>query len=477
MNQTKLRQAHRLKRGLPRDFRHFLERVTPAWNWSWRHLAYLQYQLDRVTDGEIKRLMIQMPPRHGKSETATIRYPVYRLNMDPELRVVVGAYNATLAGKFSRKARRIAQHAGLALSDERRAVEDWETTAGGGMRAVGVGGGITGQGGDLIIIDDPVKNREEAESEVYREKVWSWYTDDLYTRLEPGGALIVIMTRWHMDDLAGRILAGEAAHKWTVVNLPALALENDPLGRRPGEALCPERYDEAALQAIKTEGQMTEYAFAALYQQDPRPRDGNMFLRAKVEIVDAVPAELKLRVRYWDKGGGPKGDPTAGVRMATNAERTVFYVEDVRHARVTVDDRNRLMRQTAALDGQHVRGWVEQEPGSGGKESAQLTVRDMAGFPYYAEPVSGDKVIRAEPLAAQWQAGNVKLVRGAWNKAYLDEMEAFPSGVHDDQVDASSGAFNKLALAQRRQWWLGPMSEPNPKGQANQNRGTNADRQ
>ena len=459
MNPSKLRQARRLLAGKPANFRHFLERVTPTWTWSWRHLAYLQYQLDRVTDGEIKRLMIQMPPRHGKSETATIRYPIYRLNMDPEMRVVIGAYNATLAGKFSRKARRLAQQAGIALSDERTAVEDWETTAGGGMRAVGVGGGITGQGGDLIIIDDPVKSREEAESEVYREKVWDWYTDDLYTRLEPGGAMILIMTRWHMDDLAGRILAGEGASKWTVVNLPALALEGDILGRRPGEALCPQRYDEEALLAIKTDGGMSDYAFAALYQQDPRARDGNMFPRAKVEIVDAVPADCTRRVRYWDKGGGPTGDPTAGVRMATNHERTVFYVEDVAHAQVNIDDRNRLMRQTATLDGTNVRGWVEQEPGSGGKESAILSVRHMAGFPYFYEPVSGDKVVRADPLAAQWQAGNVKLVRGAWNKAYLDEMEAFPSGVHDDQVDASSGAFNKLALTRQGSWWLGPMPE------------------
>ncbi len=459
MNPTKLRQARRLKAGLPRDFRQFLERVTPSWNWSWRHLAYLQHQLDRVTDGEIKRLMIQMPPRHGKSETATVRYPIYRLNMDPEMRVVIGAYNFELAGKFSRKARRIAEQAGLSLSAERAAVQDWETTAGGGLRAVGVGGGITGQGGDLIIIDDPVKNRLEAESEVYREKVWDWYTDDLYTRLEPGGSMILIMTRWHMDDLAGRILASEGAHKWTVVNLPALALENDPLGRQMGEALCPERYDEEALHAIKTDGGMSNYSFAALYQQDPRPRDGNMFPRAKVEIVDAVPADVTLRVRYWDKGGGPTGDPTAGVRMATNAERTVFYVEDVVHAQVTIDDRNRLMRQTAELDGQGVRGWVEQEPGSGGKESAQLTVRGMSGFPYFAEPVSGDKVVRADPLAAQWQAGNVKLLRAPWNKAYLDEMEAFPSGMHDDQVDASSGAFNKISLARRATWWLGPMPD------------------
>ncbi len=447
-------------RGLPPSFRWWNERISPAWEWGWTHLVYLQNQLDRLTHGEIDRLLIHMPPRHGKSEAATIRYPVYRLDCDPSTRVIVGAYNTTLATTFSRKARRVALAAGVKLNEARTAADDWQTLEGGGMRAVGVGSGVTGQGGDLIVIDDPVKSREEAESEVYREKVWQWYTDDLYTRLEPRGSLVLIMTRWHMDDLAGRILASDDAARWVVVNLPALAMEDDPLGRKPGEALCPERYDETALESIRRV--QTAYSFSALYQQDPRPREGNMFPRAKVEIVDAVPADLKLRVRYWDKGGGPTGDPTAGIRMATNTERTVFYIEDVVHAQVTIDDRNKLMRQTAELDGHRVRGWVEQEPGSGGKESAQLTIRAMAGFPYHAEPVSGDKVVRADPLAAQWQAGNVKMVRGAWNKAYLDEMEAFPSGVHDDQVDGSSGAFNKLALSRQNPWWLGPVEQRTP---------------
>jgi predicted phage terminase large subunit-like protein len=196
---------------------------------------------------------------------------------------------------------------------------------------------------------------------------------------------------------------------------------------------------------------MGEYSFAALYQQDPRPREGNMFPRSKVQIVDAVPAQA-ARVRYWDKGGGTTGDFTAGCRMAK--ADGLLYVEDMVHVRLAAEDRNRLMRLTAEGDGGGVWGWVEQEPGSGGKESAALTVMLMAGFPYRAETVSGDKVVRADPFAAQWQAGNVRLVRGPWNKAYLDEMETFPSGKHDDQVDASSGAFNKLALAGPG-WFLG----------------------
>lgn len=439
-------QAERATRATPSphtavDFRSWNGLVSPRWNWSWPHLAYLQMQLDRVTSGEIKRLLIQMPPRHGKSETATVRYPVYRLAKNPETRVIVGAYNATLAAKFSRKARRVAQVAAVRLNEERTAVEDWETSAGGGMRAVGVGGGVTGQGGDLVIIDDPVKSREEAESEVYREKVWQWYTDDLYTRLEPGAALVLIMTRWHMDDLAGRILTSDDAGHWTVIDLPALAVENDALGRAEGAALCPERYDEAALASIRLV--VGEYGFASLYQQDPRPREGNMFPRQRAIIVDAAPA-IADRVRYWDKAGSLDGDFTAGARLASAGG--LIYVEDMVHKRLGSDERNKLMRQTAELDGIGVRGWVEQEPGSGGKESAEASIRNLAGFPYRAETATGDKAVRADPFAAQWQAGNVRLVRGSWNKAYLDEMEAFPSGKHDDQVDASSGAFNKLTL-------------------------------
>jgi hypothetical protein len=138
-------------------------------------------------ESETRRLMLFLPPRHGKTEMTTVRYAAYRLKRDPELRVIVGAYNQILANKFSRKSRRIAEGR-IELSRDRTAVEDWETAVGGGLRAVGVGSGVTGMGGNLIIIDDPVKSREEAESEAYRERVWDWYRDDLYTRLEPDGA-------------------------------------------------------------------------------------------------------------------------------------------------------------------------------------------------------------------------------------------------------------------------------------------------
>lgn len=438
-------QTKRRQRGeaTTSPFRDWLPAVTPLWEWGWRYQQVLYDHLQAVTDRQMEKLMLFLPPRHGKSELATVRYAAWRLEREPATRVIIGAYNSTLAEKFSRKCRRIVENR-IPLSKDRTAVLDWETATGGGVRAVGVGGGITGQGGNLIIIDDPVKSREEANSETYRERVWDWYKDDLYTRREPGCALILIMTRWHEDDLAGRILASEDGPNWTVVTLPAEAEENDPLGREPGEALCPERYDLAALKDIR---QTLGNSYYALYQQRPLPAEGGMFKRHWFEVVQASPAVAE-RVRYWDNAGTDAGgDWTAGVLMA-RAGTGVYCVEDVVRGQWSAMQREDVKRQTAELDQQrygHVSVWNEQEPGSGGKESAAATVRNLEGFAIRTERVTGDKAVRAEPFAAQAEAGNVKLLSGAWNAAYIEELCAFPQGKHDDMVDASSGAFNKLA--------------------------------
>lgn len=426
-------------------FRRWLPVVSPAWVWTWNYQLEIIQHLDKITSGELTRLMLFLPPRHGKSELVTIRYPVWRLEKEPGTRVILAAYNQTLAEKFSRKARKIARER-LTLSQERKAAEDWETAEGGGVRAVGVGGGITGQGGDLVIIDDPVKNREEAESLAYRDRVWDWYTNDLFTRLEPGATIVLIMTRWHEDDLAGRILASEDGRNWTVISLPAEAEENDPLGRKPGDPLCPDRFNTKALASIRV---VLGRDYYALYQQRPQPREGEMFKRAWFELVEAAPGKAR-RVRYWDKAGtAGAGKYTAGILLAETGG--IYTVEDVVRGQLGAADRERLIRQTAELDAQKygqtgVDNWVEQEPGSGGKESAEATIKNLAGYLVYADKVTGDKVLRAEPLAAQAQAGNVRILKRAWTAGYLDELCSFPSGTFKDQVDGTSGAFNKLAV-------------------------------
>lgn len=426
----------------PLAFDTWLRQVSPTYNWDWHYLVEIRKHLDRITAGSLKRLAIFVPPRHGKSALATIRYPVYRLLCDPSMRIIVGCYNSMLAEKFSRQALRIAREAGVPLSRGPKAASDWETLSYGGLRAVGVGAGITGQGGSLIIIDDPVKSREEANSRSYRERVWDWFREDLYTRLEPGGAMVLIQTRWHEDDLAGRILASEQADEWTVISFPAEADEHDPLGRQPGEPLCPDRFDSDALADIKAT--LGSWAFTALYQQRPLPVGGGLFRRDWLPIVEAAPVQAR-RVRYWDKAGSSgAGDYSVGVRMAKTADG-LYYVEDVVRGQWSAFERSRIERQTAELDGRGVEVWLEQEPGSGGKESAESSIRNLAGFTVHAETVSGSKEVRAGPLAAQCEAGNVRLVQGGWCARFIEELISFPSGAHDDQVDAAAGAFNKLA--------------------------------
>jgi predicted phage terminase large subunit-like protein len=420
--------------------------VTPGWEWNWPYQRYIRDALQRVTDGVCRRLMIFIPPRHGKSEMVTVRYPIFRLERDPTLRVIITAYNQTLSDKFSRKARKIAQMRGrIAISRERKAVNDWETVRGGGLRSAGVGGGITGLGANLVVIDDPVKSREEASSLTIRDRVYDWFTDDVYSRLEPDGAIILIMTRWHDDDLAGRLLA-QHRDEWTVIRLPALAEADDPLGRLPGEALCPARYPVDELLRIKSV--LGSWAFEALYQQRPMPLEGGLFKREWFgKFVDVVPAQVDVRVRYWDRAATPGGgDYTAGVKMSRTADG-LFYVEDVVRGQWSPGERDRVIMQCAVTDGEGVQIWLEQEPGSSGVDSVQALVRMLAGYSVHASRVTGSKEVRAEPFAAQCEAGNVILVKGGWNSAWLDETLVFPNGQHDDQVDATSGAFTALGQA------------------------------
>jgi predicted phage terminase large subunit-like protein len=426
-------------------FVEWLPEVTPTYTWDWAYLLFICGALQRVTTGDTNRLMIFCPPRHGKSALVTIRYPIWRLERDPTLRVIVASYNQLLANRFSRQSRRIATGR-IELDRERRAVEEWQTAEGGTYRAIGVGAGITGQGGDLIMIDDPVKSREEAESAAYRQMVWEWYTDDLWTRREPGASMVLIQTRWHEDDLAGRILASEDGPNWTVINLPAEAEQGDPLGRELGAALCPERYDLSALREIRVV--LGPYGYTALYQQRPTPPGGGMFKREWFDVVGAAPAQA-ARVRAWDRAATDKdGDYTVGLLIAKDSDN-VFYIEDCIRGQYSDLAAEKIIAQTAATDAERFRNvttWLEQEPGSSGKAVVQITIRALAGYNVKAERSTGDKATRAGPFAAQCEARNVKLVRGAWNAAYLDELCSFPYGAHDDQVDGSSLGFNKLAL-------------------------------
>jgi len=419
----------------------FLPTVAPpGWVYDAPHLRLIGQHLDAVTRGEIDRLAIFMPPRHAKTETVTIRYPVYRLEKQPLTRALVTGYNERVAHKFSRKSRNIARGR-IAMTDKTGA-DEWETTAGGSLVARGVGTPPTGYGFDLILIDDPIKKREEAESPVYREKIWDWYTDDLYTRLEPGGAIILTLTRWHYDDLAARAIASEP-NRWTILRLPALAEENDPLGRRAGQALWPDRYDIESLGRIREV--MDPYSFESLYQQNPTPREGSFFKVNQLSIVEAPPADLR-ECRGWDfAASAGKGDYSAGVRLGVDGQG-IWWVTDVRRGQWAPDERDGYLRQAAQLDGPAVKIRMAQDPGQAGVDQALRLTRMLAGYSIRSERVSGDKATRASGLAAQINAGNVRLVRGAWNSDFLEELRQFPQGKNDDQVDAAADAFNELTL-------------------------------
>jgi predicted phage terminase large subunit-like protein len=457
------------RRQARRNLLDFTKYTMPTFEESWHHGVMCEY-LDAFTRLDITRLIISLPPRHTKSELVSRRLPALILGQDPDAPIIAASYGADLARRMNRDVQRIMDDAPyrrlfpntkLSGVNVRAAIPgSWLRNSdmfevveyNGYYRGAGVGGAITGMGMKYGIIDDPIKNRQDANSPTIRDSIWSWYTSTFRTRLAPGGGILVTTTRWHEDDLVGRLLelaeSDPKADQWVMLTLPAIAEESvaDYDQRQPGDALWSARFDLAELS--KTRVSLGTYDWNSLYQQRPSPPEGGMFKRQWFEIVGAAPRQAQ-RVRYWDKAGSSgKGDYTCGLLMAKDALGQ-FYVEDVVRGQWSSLERETIIKQTADLDAGrgHMTIWQEQEPGSGGLESAQATTRNLAGHVVLSERVTGDKATRAMPYAAQCEAKNVKLVKGEWNAAYLEELAGFPYGTHDDQVDASSGAFNKLTVA------------------------------
>ena len=434
--------------------------------------ALLAMTLQQVLEKRITRLMIFAPPQHGKSLLVSTLFPIFWLAHRSDDPIILTSYGADLAVYHSRNARALLENHEYrtlfptkTLDMHSRAKDHWSLSYPnrGRMLAVGVGGPITGHGARLAIIDDPFENWEQAQNQSERNRVWDWYRGTFRTRVQEGGVIVLIMTRWHEDDLAARLMAEQSEH-WTVLRLPAIAEgqaerdENDkrlglptgqpdPLGRVDGEPLSPQRFSIEALLMLQRD--VGSQAWNSEYQGVPRALAGNRFKRAWFEIVEVFPREARY-VRYWDKAAtaGGQGAYTAGVLVAKSAYG-IFYIVDVIRGRWSAMERDHIILQTAFNDREkygEVWIWTEQEPGSGGKESAQSTVRQLAGFPVHAEVVTGSKDVRLEPYAAQAEAGNVKLVRAPWNSDYLEELMAVPNGRYRDQSDASGGAFNKLAV-------------------------------
>ena len=422
-------------------------------NGAWRRAPHLEL-LNRKVLETIKKggnLLVSMPPRHGKSEYLSKHTPTWYLGQHPDRHVVWLGYGANFATKYGRACRNIfrrhGHEFGLDIAKDSDSVKEWSIRDhDGSMLAVGIRGDVTGRGAHLMIIDDPYKNHIEAQSETIRQTVWDLWQSSLMTRREPGGARIIVQTRWHMDDLTGRLLAEDKDNEWESLSLPALAAENDPVGRKPGEALWPWRFDREELEKIRKG--IGAYAWAALFQQTPISDGGQLFPPEYFRTAPYVPAQRPFTaVRAWDKAATEgAGDYTAGVLIVECDG--YFYVADVIRGQWRPRERDEIMRQTAMDDQRRwgsVRTVVEQEGGAAGVSDAAATIRNLAGFAASTERATGEKRVRARPFASQVEAGNVYLLPGKWNREYLEELRTFPAGKHDDMVDASSLSFNHVS--------------------------------
>lgn len=438
------------------------EQVTPALfaitasRGRWQaadHLLMLSDKLTQVAAGKLKRLMIYMPPRHGKSQLASQYFPAWYLGHHPDNRIILTSYEADFAASWGWKARNIFEEYALeifghSVRSDSSARNRWDIVDRvGGMNTAGVGGAITGKGADLLIIDDPVKNAEEANSDLKRDKAWEWYQSTAYTRLEPDAAIILIMTRWHPDDLGGLLLKDMEAggEQWDILNFPAIAEEDDILGRKVGDPLWKERYPIESLENIKNT--VGAYWWAAMYQQSPYSRTGGTFKRQDFRIVEG--GAQGVQVRFWDLAAteaerGKDPDWTVGCLMSEHEGR--YWIKDIIRVREEAGEVEKIIAQAAQMDGKETRIFMEQEGGASGKSLISYYARTvLRGYSFEGVSSTGSKPVRAQPLAAAVSNGNVYLVAAMWNASFLDEAERFPAKkVHDDQVDAASQAFNLL---------------------------------
>lgn len=411
------------------------------------HLKLISTALRRVAAGKLKRLMIFLPPRHGKSEMVSKWFPGWYLNMFPDNRVILASYEATYAAFWGNQALgafvqiRDVLRNGIRLASDK---SDWWRLAGhdGYMTTAGIGGPLTGKGCNVGIIDDPIKNQEEAYSKAHREFVWNWYLSTFLTRLEPNGAVILMMTRWHVDDLAGRLLR-QQADQWEVINLPAISeIDNDPVGRSMGQALWPERFDVDSLEQIKTD--ISPRWWSALYQQRPRDNESSNIKREWLPVRPPPSDKPDEVVRAWDFAATEKtsADWTAGAKIGRYGKH--WHILDIVRRRVGAGQVSSLVRSVAEQDGRNVRILIEEEPGASGKIATQHIISELAGFAIRKVEPRGDKLIRALPFISQAEGGHVTLSPGAWVEIFIEEAENFPLGEHDDQVDAVSHAFGAL---------------------------------
>lgn len=407
------------------------------------HTRLLCRHLDALAAGEIDKLAIFMPPRCGKTYHAAERFPAYFIGKKPDAQIITTSYTIDRAVRSSRRVRGLIRERerwpwpAIDLSGDSTAVETWETNAGGVMKAAGVGGSITGFGAHLLIIDDPIKDRQEADSASNRDRQWSWYTEVARTRLMRGGRQLVMMTRWHTDDLAGRILNSVGANEWTVLSLPWFAEEHDPLGREIGAPLWPGGPPVPDV----AKGEIGARAFQALYQQRPTAEQGNLFQRAWFEHRADPPRSFRSIVQAIDCAAktGIANDFSTIATWGFDGAR--YHVVDVWREKVEFPD---LVRAVVAAHEWYQPSAILVEDASAGTQLIQQ-LRQSA-LPIITVPALGSKVSRAEAITPIFESGRVTLpIDAPWLHEFIEEHVAFPHGKHDDQVDTTSMALARLS--------------------------------
>jgi len=422
----------------------FLQRKGFQWQRA-RHHQIICDALMRVYRGECKRLIINVPPRYSKTELAVVNFIAWALGKVPDAEFIHTSYSSPLAVNNSTAVRGIVQHEAYReiFPDVEMASDaqyHWKTTAGGVMYATGTGGTITGFGagkhregfGGAIIIDDPHK-ADEANSDVIRKGVIEWFQNTLESRKNsPDTPIIVIMQRLHEKDLAGWLLAGGNGETWENVCLP--------VWNQDGTPLWPEKHDADTLRRME---KAAPYVFAGQYRQRPAPPAGGVIKPDMMAVVDAVPAGVVEWCRGWDLAASSKGDFTAGAKVGRLSDGRYIIANMVREQFET-DQRDMLIKRTAESDGRALRQSLPQDPGQAGKSQVLAFAKLLTGHNVHFSLESGDKLTRATPLASQINAGNVLMLKGAWNDAFTEECKLFPNGSYDDQIDAAARGFNGL---------------------------------
>ena len=420
-------------------------------NYKWQRAPHHKVICDalmKVFRGECRRLIINIPPRYGKTTLAVHSFITWSLGRVPDAEFITVSYSARLAATNSWQAREICSHEAYrsifpeaALRTDSSARDEWRTTAGGCVYATGSGGALTGYGagknragfGGAIIIDDIIKP-DDIRSDVMRKSSLDWYANTLQSRTNSQSTpIIVIGQRLHEEDLPGWLIAGGTGEDWELLCLPAI--QDD------GTALWPDKH---SIEDLRRMGDASPYTFAGQYLQRPTPLEGGIFKPDKLIPIDASD-DVILWLRAWDLAATQDdGDWTVGVKLGRRRNGGIV-IGDIRRLQGRPDEVEAAIVATAALDGKRVRVSIPQDPGQAGKSQVAYLSKALLGYTITASVETGDKVTRAEPFAAQVNVGNVCMIRAEWNGPLLSEMRNFPFGKHDDQIDGMSRAFNEIS--------------------------------